>query len=105
MRGSNGTNPAAGKRWLFPKSHSRLIDDQTESVALVVRADERLIKLARAFAEGVAEIHGDLRSSERHMVSANERATSAAYEPPAVASMSRPRNERRTAERRALVFA
>lgn len=79
MRGSNGTNPAAGKRWLFPKSHARLLDDQSDSLAHVVRADEKLIAAARM----LVDLHNELRAAERHMVSANERASAAVYEAPA----------------------
>lgn len=78
MRGSNGTNPAAGKRWLFPKSHARLLDDQTESLAHVLRADDRVIAIARL----LGELHTNLREAERHMIAANERASEAVYEAP-----------------------
>lgn len=96
MRGSNGTNPGAGRRWLFSKSHARLLDDQSEGLARVVRADERVIELARE----LVALHGDLRAAESHMRAANERASRAEYEAPAVASMRRPANCRRRSERR-----
>lgn len=78
MRGSNGSNPAAGFRRLGARSHARLLDDQTEGLAITLRADERVIAIARL----LGELHNDLRAAERHMVSANERASAAVYEAP-----------------------
>jgi hypothetical protein len=82
MRGSNGTNPAAGTRSLGARSHARMLDDQTEALCLIVRGDRRLLAAARSFAQAVAEIHADLREAERRVVSANERASSAAFRAP-----------------------
>jgi hypothetical protein len=78
MKGSNGTNPAAGFRRLGARSHARLLDDQTESVARTMRADERVVAIARL----LGELHADLRAAERHMISANERASAAHYQAP-----------------------
>lgn len=84
MKGhENGTNPAAGRRHLGARQHARLLDDQTESLARVLRGDELVIEIARL----VGALHTNLRAAERHMVSANERASTATYEPPTVASM------------------
>lgn len=77
MRGCIG-NPAAGFRRLGARGHARLLDDQSEGLARVVRADERLI----AAAQMLVDIHRELRTAERHIVSANERASSAVYEAP-----------------------
>lgn len=94
-------NLAAGRRFLGARKHSRLLDEQTEVLALSLRGDEIVI----AMAPMLGELHRVLRSIEAHARRSNEIATEAQYEPPAVASMSRPRNERRTAERRGLAFA
>lgn len=80
-------NLAAGRRYLGARAHARLLDDQTESLARVLRADERVIEIARL----VGALHIDLRHAEKHMVAANQRATDSSFEPP-VASMKRRRS-------------
>lgn len=79
MRGSNGTNPAAGFRRLGARSHARLLDDQSEGLARVVRADEQVIAMARL----LVDLHRELRTAEGYIVSANERASGAVYDSPA----------------------
>lgn len=83
MRGSNGTNPAAGRRHLGARAHARLLDEQTETLALAMRGDERVIAIARL----IGELHNDLRGIETHSRRSNEIASSAVYEAPSVASM------------------
>lgn len=83
MKGSNGTNPAAGRRHLGAREHARLQEDITETLCRALRGDERVIVMARL----LSEIHNDFRAIESNARSANVRASSAIYEPPTVASM------------------
>lgn len=72
-------NLAAGRRYLGAREAVRLSEDQTEGLCRVLRANEITIEIARL----VAALHTNQRQAERHMVSANERLTAAAYEAPA----------------------
>lgn len=78
MKGSNGTNPAAGRRHLGAREHARLLDDQTDALALSIRLDEIVISIAPM----LGELHRGLRGIETHTRRANERASAAIYEAP-----------------------
>lgn len=84
MRGSNGTNPAAGTRVLGARSAARVLDHQADIVAISIRLDEIVI----AIAPMLGDLHRGLRSIEQQARSANERVSAATYEPPSVASMA-----------------
>lgn len=74
-------NPAAGFRRLGARSHSRLLDEQTESLAQVMRSEETVVAIARL----LVDLHRELRTAKHHMIAANERASGAEYLPPAAA--------------------
>lgn len=77
---SRKCNLAAGFRRLGARSHARLLDDQVEGLCRIDAADRMLLDLmswARAQHEELLLAKGSVRA-------ANERASTAVYEQPAI---------------------
>jgi hypothetical protein len=77
-------NLAAGHRRLGARSHARLLDEQTEALTRIDAADRMLTELicwARAQ-------HLELQSARSFALAANQRASGATYEAPAIEAVA-----------------
>lgn len=73
-------NRAAGFRRLGARSHARLLDEQTETLVRIQHADRMLGDLLC----WVRAQHEELKAAEAHAKRANQRASEAEYEAPAL---------------------